>query len=109
MSTVASDVAPCAQVMRTTKNAMQAMGPVFKDFLGPFATACVNAFLAHPLSCILYAATTLVSIFGRDGQYVQPLVDVCGALGNKTFEILSQGNAFTQVRPDALFCSFHCI
>jgi len=87
------------EVMRCSKNAMQAMNLAFRDFLAPFATACVNAFMRHPMSCILYAVTTLVSVFGRDGRYVQPLCDMCEALGNKTFEILSQPNAFTQ-RPD---------
>lgn len=87
------------EVMRMSKNAMQAMGLSFRDFLGPFATMCVNAFIAHPLSCVLYSVTTLVSIFGRESQFVQPMVDMCGALGNKTFEILSKDNAFTQ-RPD---------
>lgn len=87
------------EVMRMSKNAMQAMGLSFRDFLGPFATLCVNTFIAHPLSCVLYSVTTLVSIFGRDPQYVQPMVDMCAALGGKTFEILSKENAFTQ-RPD---------
>lgn len=87
------------EIMRMSKNAMQAMGLAFQQFLGPFATSCVNTFIAHPLSCVLYSVTTLVSIFGKDQQYVQPLVDMCGALGSKTFEILSKENAFTQ-RPD---------
>ena len=43
----------------------QVMAVRFRDFLAPFATAAVNAYLQKPLSCILYAVTTVVSTFGR--------------------------------------------
>ena len=58
---------------------LKAMGLSFKDFLAPFASAAVNAFIINPLSCVLYAVTTLVSVFGRDPQYAQPLVDMCSS------------------------------
>ena len=52
-------------VCRCIRSAVQLMAVRFRDFLAPFATAAVNAYLQKPLSCILYAVTTVVSTFGR--------------------------------------------
>lgn len=61
---------------RLMKCAVQAMGSRFKQYLGQFATACVNTFMAAPLSCILYAVTSLISNFGREAEFVQPLLQM---------------------------------
>merc|ERR1719409_2602479 len=65
----------------------------FRDYLSPFATAAVNAFLKKPQSSILYAVTTLVSAFGRHAEFVPPLVQMLEALSQRTLQVLSEAAA----------------
>jgi len=80
---------------RCIRSAVQIMGLRFRDYLGPFATAAVNAFLKKPLSCILYAVTTVVSAFGRHPEFVQPLTEMIAALSTRTFQVFGSGEAFS--------------
>jgi transportin-3 len=72
---------------RCIRSAVQVMGLNFREFLGPFCTVAVNAFLKHPLSCILYAVTTVVSAFGRYPEFVPPLTEMLAALSARTFQV----------------------
>ena len=67
-------------------SAVQVMGMRFRDYLAPFATCAVNAYLKKPLSCILYAVTTVVSAFGKHAEFVQPLTEMMVALSTRTFQ-----------------------
>ena len=86
-------------VCRCMKSAMQAMSQRFKQFLGPFATAVVNSYLKHPLSCILYAVDSIVSLFGKHPEFGQPLLDMFAALSSRTMQALNSPAAF-QAAPD---------
>ena len=78
---------------RCIRSAVQVMGMRFRDYLSPFATAAVNAFLKKPQSSILYAVTTLVSAFGRHAEFVPPLVQMLEALSQRTLQVLSEAAA----------------
>jgi len=81
-------------VCRCIRSAIQAIGLEFKAFLSPFATSAVNAYIKHPLSCILYAVTTVVSFFGKYQEFVGPLSEMLAALSARTFQVFSSGEAF---------------
>ena len=84
---------------RCIRSAVQVLGLRFRDYLAPFATAAVNAFLKKPLSCILYAVTTVVSAFGRHAEFVQPLCEMLVALSGRTFQVFNTAEAFSNA-PD---------
>jgi hypothetical protein len=84
---------------RCIRSAVQVLGLRFRDYLAPFATAAVNSFLKKPLSCILYAVTTVVSAFGRQAEYVPPLCEMLTTLSTRTFQVFSSGEAFSEA-PD---------
>mmetsp|Transcript_18678 Transcript_18678/g.44474 ORF Transcript_18678/g.44474 Transcript_18678/m.44474 type:complete len:947 (-) Transcript_18678:116-2956(-) len=95
-------------VCRIIKSAIQAMGVRFEVFLAPFATTAVNAFIAHPLSCILYAVTTLVGFFGRMKHMVPPLLQMLEALSGRTLTVLQGNDAFSHA-PDIVTEYFELI
>ncbi|KAJ1486955.1 armadillo-type protein [Baffinella frigidus] len=81
---------------RCMKSAIQAMTFRFKHFLGVFASAMVNSFLAHPLSCVLYVVDSIVSLFGKLPEFVQPLLEMLTAMSGRTMQALTSPEAFQQ-------------
>ena len=94
---------------RCIRSAVQVMGLRFRDFLGPFATAAVNAYLKKPLSCILYAVTTVVSTFGKQPEFVQPLTAMIVALSTRTYQEFGSGEAFSEVCVCSRVCVCTCV
>jgi transportin-3 len=93
---------------RCYKHSLRTGGKGMAVALPPMITQLVGAYSQHPHSPYLYAASICIGEYGKDQQFVGPLMEMSRAMALKTFSVLKTFDDFT-AHPDVVEEFFYLI